>query len=184
VTPGAAGSNLAAICPVVSAALEARRPSTAVKDEVYAEYGIPPSQHHLYRIDHLVPLELDGRNTVRNLWPQPVRASLAKDGLENTLHSMVCAGQITLASAQRAIRANWRRAYRRYVTTAPAPGPAPAPSPSAAPPPASCYPTTSSGNCYEPGEFCPAADAGMRGVAGNGEAIICEDNNGLRWEPA
>jgi hypothetical protein len=43
---------------------------------------------------------------------------------------------------------------------------------------------TSSGNCYEPGEFCPHADAGMRGVAGNGEAIICEDNNGLRWEPA
>jgi len=23
----------------------------------------------------------------------------------------------------------------------------------------------------------------MRGVAGDGEAIICEDNNGLRWEP-
>jgi hypothetical protein len=38
--------------------------------------------------------------------------------------------------------------------------------------------------CYEPGEFCPHADAGMSGIAGNGEAIICEDNNGLRWEPA
>jgi hypothetical protein len=24
----------------------------------------------------------------------------------------------------------------------------------------------------------------MHGVAGDGEAIICEDNNGLRWEPA
>jgi len=24
----------------------------------------------------------------------------------------------------------------------------------------------------------------MSGIAGNGEAIICEDNNGLRWEPA
>jgi hypothetical protein len=48
----------------------------------------------------------------------------------------------------------------------------------------SCYPKTSTGNCYEPGEFCPHADAGMSGIAGNGEAIICEDNNGLRWEPA
>jgi hypothetical protein len=47
-----------------------------------------------------------------------------------------------------------------------------------------CYPKTSSGHCYEPGEFCPHADAGMSGIAGNGEAIICEDNNGLRWEPA
>ena len=47
-----------------------------------------------------------------------------------------------------------------------------------------CYPKTSSGHCYEPGEFCPHADAGMSGIAGDGEAIICEDNNGLRWEPA
>jgi len=65
----------------------------------------------------------------------------------------------------------------------PPPPPAPAPSHSVAPP-AGCYPRASSGNCYEPGEFCPHADAGMSGVAGNGEAIICENNNGLRWEPA
>lgn len=44
-------------------------------------------------------------------------------------------------------------------------------------------PRASSGNCYEPGEFCPLADAGMTGVAGDGKAIICENNNGLRWEP-
>ncbi|HEV8274676.1 MAG TPA: hypothetical protein VGQ26_03120 [Streptosporangiaceae bacterium] len=47
-----------------------------------------------------------------------------------------------------------------------------------------CHPKASTGNCYEPGEFCPHADAGMSGVAGNGKAIICEENNGLRWEPA
>jgi hypothetical protein len=155
-----------------------------VKDEVYAEYGIPAGQRHLYRIDHLVPLELDGRNSIRNLWPQRIEASRAKDRLENALHSMVCAGQITLVSAQRAIRTNWVRAYHRYVSTAAVPSAAPAPSPSTAPPPASCYPTTSSGNCYEPGEFCSLADHGMTGVAGNGERIVCEDNNGWRWEPA
>jgi hypothetical protein len=74
----------------------------------------------------------------------------------------------------------------------PPPAPKPTPAPTVTPPPAttapsapaSCYPIASSGNCYEPGEFCPHADAGMRGVAGDGEAIICEDNNGLRWEPA
>jgi hypothetical protein len=67
----------------------------------------------------------------------------------------------------------------------PVPTPAPAPTPAAAPPPPSgCYPKASSGNCYEPGEFCSQADAGMSGVAGDGEAIICENNNGLRWEPA
>lgn len=59
-----------------------------------------------------------------------------------------------------------------------------APPPSSAPPvPAGCHPTTSSGNCYEPGEFCPHADAGMTGVAGDGKAITCELTGGYyRWE--
>ncbi len=64
----------------------------------------------------------------------------------------------------------------------PSPSPSsPAPSPSS---PAGCYPLDSEGNCYMPGEYCPNADHGMQGVAGNGEAIVCEDNNGWRWEPA
>ena len=67
----------------------------------------------------------------------------------------------------------------------PVPPPAASPAPSsAAPAPQGCYPRASSGNCYEPGEFCPHADAGMTGVAGDGKTIICEDNDGLRWEPA
>ena len=66
----------------------------------------------------------------------------------------------------------------------PPPPSAPTPPAPSSPAPSGCYPKASTGNCYEPGEFCPHADAGMRGVAGDGEAIICEDNNGLRWEPA
>jgi hypothetical protein len=59
-----------------------------------------------------------------------------------------------------------------------------APPPSSTPPvPAACHPTTSSGNCYEPGEFCPHADAGMTGVAGDGKTITCELIGGYyRWE--
>ncbi len=66
------------------------------------------------------------------------------------------------------------------------PPPPPAPKPTTAPPAPSggCYPKASTGNCYEPGEFCPHADAGMTGLAGDGKTIICEDNDGLRWEPA
>jgi hypothetical protein len=47
----------------------------------------------------------------------------------------------------------------------------------------SCYPTASSGNCYEPGEYCSNADHGASGIAGDGKSITCEDNNGWRWEP-
>ena len=57
------------------------------------------------------------------------------------------------------------------------------PAPPPHPTPAHCTPLTSSGRCYEAGEFCPTADRGMAGIAGNGEAIVCEDDNGWRWEP-
>jgi hypothetical protein len=39
------------------------------------------------------------------------------------------------------------------------------------------------GTCYEPGEYCRDDDHYMTGVAGDGEAIECEDNDGWRWEP-
>jgi hypothetical protein len=68
------------------------------------------------------------------------------------------------------------------ITQSAAPPPAPATS-AAAPPPASCSPLTNGGNCYEPGEYCRNSDHGMYGVAGDGEKIACEDNNGWRWEP-
>jgi hypothetical protein len=77
-----------------------------------------------------------------------------------------------------------------HTTQAPAP-PAPAPTTQAAvaPPPApaapaSCHPLTNGGNCYEAGEFCRNSDHGVSGVAGNGEAITCADNDGWRWEPS
>ena len=72
-------------------------------------------------------------------------------------------------------------------TTAPAvaPSTAPAAAPTqAAPPPAGCHPVSDEGTCYEPGEYCRDDDHGTSGVAGDGEEIICEDNDGWRWEPA
>lgn len=64
----------------------------------------------------------------------------------------------------------------------PAPSaPAPAPAPTTE---AGCYPLSDEGTCYEPGEYCRDDDHGVSGVAGDGEAITCEDNDGWRWEPA
>lgn len=48
----------------------------------------------------------------------------------------------------------------------------------------SCYPLSDEETCYEPGEFCRDDDHGMTGLAGDGETITCEDNDGWRWEPA
>jgi hypothetical protein len=71
------------------------------------------------------------------------------------------------------------------ATPAPAAtAPAAAPSSPAAATSAGCYPLSDEGTCYEPGEYCRDADHGASGIAGDGEAITCEDNDGWRWEPA
>jgi len=49
--------------------------------------------------------------------------------------------------------------------------------------PGSCHPLTNGGKCYEPGEFCRVSDQGVTGLAGDGETIVCENDNGLRWVP-
>lgn len=74
------------------------------------------------------------------------------------------------------------------TTTTTAPPPSPPPTTLPPPPPttaasASCHPLTDGGNCYEPGEYCRDSDHGASGVAGDGETITCEDNDGWRWEP-
>jgi hypothetical protein len=79
---------------------------------------------------------------------------------------------------------------RAAVPPAPAPAThaavvaAPASTPPAPAAPASCHPLTNGGNCYEPGEYCRDSDHDVSGVAGDGKAITCEDNDGWRWEPA
>jgi hypothetical protein len=49
------------------------------------------------------------------------------------------------------------------------PSPKPKPPTTPQPKPTGCYPTSSSGHCYEPGEYCSNADHGTSGVAGDGE---------------
>jgi hypothetical protein len=58
-----------------------------------------------------------------------------------------------------------------------------APAASAATVAQSCHPLTDGGKCYEPGEFCRSGDHDVTGLAGDGKAIVCWDNDGWRWEP-
>lgn len=78
------------------------------------------------------------------------------------------------------MRASWRAAAGPGGATAPMREGTRPPSPTAA----SCYPLSDEGTCYEPGEYCRDSDHGASGLAGDGERIVCEDNDGWRWEPA
>jgi hypothetical protein len=211
VTPGAVRHDpLADICPAVSGTLRAVPVSPADAKVVYAEYAISAAQRHLYRIDHLVPLVLDGSGAAQNLWPQPAAGAAAKTRTGDALHALVCAGSMTLAQAQHLVEQNWVAAYRRYVLAAPATPAAPGPtkhpeprasrSPSPSPPPSSappspqpspsptqvsgCFPRKSSGRCYMPGEACPLNEHGRAGIAADGQLIICVNNGAWLWEPA
>ena len=47
-----------------------RHVPTAVKQQVYAAYGIESHAPGEYEVDHLISLELGGSNAITNLWPQ------------------------------------------------------------------------------------------------------------------
>jgi hypothetical protein len=72
-----------------------------------------------YEEDHLVPLEVGGNPTsVKNLWPEPrhiLWSAAKKDRLENTIHSLICSGALSLRAGQRIFETNWEAGYQKYI---------------------------------------------------------------------
>lgn len=92
-------------------------------------------------------------------------------------------GSASAPSATARTVARHRRHHHRRRHKA-VPAVAVATTPATAPAPAGCYPISDEGTCYEPGEYCRYDDEGVTGVAGDGETITCQDNDGWRWEPS
>jgi hypothetical protein len=106
------------------------RPSSSVTRKIKIEreiaYGIlgpHPKPYATEELDHLVPLELGGAPAaIANLWPEPLAGPdgyKQKDTLENRLKRLVCAHELPLKTAQKAIASNWVVAYRKYMGKAP-----------------------------------------------------------------
>lgn len=102
---------------------KARRVPEELRREVFAEYGIPWEKRNAYELDHLVPLSIAGSNSIKNLWPEPLRlnvnghdlGAVTKDALEERLHWLVISGQLDLKEAQKAIATDWVAADQKYV---------------------------------------------------------------------
>jgi hypothetical protein len=94
-----------------------------LKRQAYAEYGITQCKTGDYEVDHLIPLSLGGSNSIRNLWPESTKTSpwnsCVKDALERKLHTLVCAGQLDLKTAQRGDSLRLDRSVQKYVRTRP-----------------------------------------------------------------
>jgi hypothetical protein len=118
-TPGAINQNVTqgnietTICK--SGYTSTIRPSESytenLKQQSVQLYGYSDKNLSDYEEDHLIPLEVGGNPTsVQNLWAEPhygVYNSTAKDGFENYLNALVCAGKMPLAHAQQEIATNW-----------------------------------------------------------------------------
>jgi hypothetical protein len=90
-----------------------------MEHRVFARYHLPWSRRAEFKIDHLIPLELGGADTIDNLWPQNMRtkpySAERKESLTEALLARVRAGQMTLAQAQEEIRRDWIDAFIDYV---------------------------------------------------------------------
>jgi hypothetical protein len=84
--------------------------TSRMKAQSAGSYALSPDERGEY--DHLVSLELGGApDDPRNLWVEPGAIPNPKDGVENKLNQAVCSNLIPLATAQRAIAANWVTAF-------------------------------------------------------------------------
>ena len=119
-SPGAVYADAA--LPLICAAGYAAKMSSVPASEanaLFAEYGIARAQRRAYELDHVVPIELGGSNSIANLAPEASKPARAKDKLEKKLHQLVCGGQMKLGTAQRSIASSWTALYKRVFGRAP-----------------------------------------------------------------
>jgi len=86
-----------------------------MEQKVFARYRLPWSRRAEFKIDHLIPPELGGADTIDNLWPQRLRAlpygTDRKELLAEVLLEKVRSGKMTLAQAQEEISRDWIDAF-------------------------------------------------------------------------
>lgn len=84
------------------------RPPSSVTSRMKRQSAASYSYTGTGEYDHLISLELGGAVAdPANLWVEPGRIPNVKDPVENSLHSAVCKGKVTLAAAQHAIATDW-----------------------------------------------------------------------------
>jgi len=171
------------------------RPSSSItgseKLASMAAYGYGGRSTSDVEYDHLISLELGGAaNDPRNLWPETGASPNPKDKVEDTLHRLVCDGQMPLATEQRIIATDWLGWARANgvdtsstsgsssQTSAPPAPPSPASSPSSGPnkpiPEVNCsdFPTHAAAQQWFT-EHGGSASTNVAGLDGNHDGIAC-----------
>lgn len=86
-----------------------------MEQKVFARYRLPWTRRAEFKLDHLIPVELGGADTVNNLWPQSLRmrpyGTDRKELLTEILLDHIARKRITLEQAQEQIRRDWIDAF-------------------------------------------------------------------------
>ena len=94
-----------------------RKTTRSMKNKVYEMYGIPVEERKNYVLDHVISLQLGGRDHIDNLFPQNREGdfnSRDKDRIENWLKRSVCKGEMDLKDAQEVISEDWLSVWINY----------------------------------------------------------------------
>ncbi len=87
--------------------------------QVFARYRLPWTRRAEFKLDHLIPVELGGADTIKNLWPQSLRirpyGADRKEWLTEILLERIARKQITLEQAREQIRRDWIDAFIDHV---------------------------------------------------------------------
>jgi hypothetical protein len=119
-TPGAVmTTDLDVICHQATG--PRRNVPASVHKEAFTDYGFSfPQATGAFEVDHLVPLELGGDNTIDNLWAEaasPKPGFHEKDHVEDYLHRQVCSGAMTLEDAQKVVATDWLSIWKKVSGT-------------------------------------------------------------------
>ena len=89
-----------------------------VRANVLKNYGLTEANMNSYILDMLIPNNLGGNVSEKNVWPQPRTGTWTywkKNELEKKLNYLVCNGKLSLKHARYVIRTDWIIAYRVFV---------------------------------------------------------------------
>lgn len=90
-----------------------------MEQKVFARYRLAWERRAQFKIDHLIPTELGGADTIDNLWPQSLRTrpygADRKELLVEVLLGKIRAGQMSIAQAQEELGRDWIDAFIDHV---------------------------------------------------------------------
>ena len=121
-TPGlAATTDPRAVCKVSKhePRISATNPLIPLSEQqaVFQTYRITPNASKHYGLDFLIPLQLGGSTSIKNVWPISTTKGVAfnqKELLNVRMHILVCHGEMPLAEAQRMMAEDWVALWIKY----------------------------------------------------------------------